>query len=196
MTLVKVLRKLASTTKEKSAGKIAEQIRKIVEKKGEISYQIIILLTKEKMERGYTKDYTLKELQEKLPWKKSTTIERLQEEVEKGVLKHEKRRYKLNKENELVKRIWNYYHEIEHKEKEKMRKVWGKIQIKNELEQQMVEQKKEDEKYQKLTRKEEEEFVKEIKRNREDMYDPKEMLEEYLKKNKEKVIGYSKKEYE
>ena len=123
MALVEELRKLAKTTKEKSAEGIAQQIRKIVENEGEASYQIIMLLVKEKMERGYTKNYTLTELQEKLPWQKSRAIEKLQKVVGEGVLKHEKKRYALNKENELVKRIWNYYNETGYQEKEKISKI-------------------------------------------------------------------------
>ncbi|MHA1124369.1 MAG: hypothetical protein ACTSSB_05330 [Candidatus Heimdallarchaeota archaeon] len=192
--MIAELEKFAKTAKEKSSEKIAEQIRKIVEKRGEISYQIIMLLTKEKMERGYTKDYTLKELQEKLPWKKSTTIERLQEEVEKGVLKHEKKRYKLNKENELVKRIWNYYHETGHNKNEKMRRVWEKIQRKKELEKRIVEKEEAEGKYRKNTKREDEELYCEIKEELIATNEPKETVKKYLLKNKEKVMGFTERE--
>ncbi|MHA1761863.1 MAG: hypothetical protein ACTSXA_14725, partial [Candidatus Heimdallarchaeota archaeon] len=157
MALIEELRKLAKTTKEKSQEKIAKQIRKIVENEVEVSYQIIMLLVKEKMERGYTKKYTLTELQKKLPWRKSTTIERLQKIVGEGVLKHEKRRYELNKENELVMRIWNYYNETGYKEKEERNKVWKLIQRKNELEEKLAEKIEEKGKYRKITKSEDEE---------------------------------------
>ncbi|MHA1366589.1 MAG: hypothetical protein ACTSP5_09300 [Candidatus Heimdallarchaeota archaeon] len=185
MTLIEELGKLATT------GNLAKQIRKIVEKKGEITYQIIMLLTKEKMERGYTKKYTLKEIQGKLPWKKSTAILRLQEVVNEGVLIHEKKRYKLNKENELVKRIWNYYHEMNQQEKEKMKKILLLTQRKNELETRIAEQKVKEGKYKKLTKKEDEEFQNEIM-NELEVDDPKEDLKKCLLKNKEKVMGYKK----
>lgn len=190
MALVDELSKLATTKTEKSAICIAEQIRKIVESKGEINYQIIMLLTKEKMERGYTKGYTLKELLDKLPWKKSTSIERLQDVVNVGVLIHVKRRYKLNKENELVKRIWNYYHETNQQEKDKMRKILQLKQRKNDLEKRIAEQKEKEGKYKKLTKKEDKEFQKEIM-NELEVDEPKEDLRKYLQQNKEKVMGYT-----
>ncbi|MHA1922656.1 MAG: hypothetical protein ACTSVP_06285 [Candidatus Heimdallarchaeota archaeon] len=194
MALIEELRKLAKTTKEKSQEKIAKQIRKIVENEVEVSYQIIMLLVKEKMERGYTKKYTLTELQKKLPWRKSTTIERLQKIVGEGVLKHEKRRYELNKENELVMRIWNYYNETGYKEKEERNKVWKLIQRKNELEEKLAEKIEEKGKYRKITKSEDEEFQKEIIKGLIDSNEPKEETEEYLKKNKQKTSGYIKRE--
>ncbi|HUU78650.1 MAG TPA: hypothetical protein VMX55_09900 [candidate division Zixibacteria bacterium] len=182
MTLIEELRKLETTDN------LAIQIRKIVENKGELIYQIIILLTKENMEKGYAKEYTLKELQGKLPWKKSTAILRLQEVEEEGVLTHKKRRYKLNKENVLVKRIWNYYHKTTKQEKEKWKKILQLKQKKNELEKRIVEL-KEKGKYRKLTKNEEKAFCKEIMQELE-VEDPKEDLIKYLLKNKEKVMGY------
>ena len=181
MILVEELGKLETTNN------LAVQIRKIVESKGELIYQIIILLTKENMEKGYAKEYTLKELQRKLPWKKSTAILRLQEVVEEGVLTHKKRRYKLNKENVLVKRIWNYYHKTTKQEKEKWKKILQLKQKKNELEKRIAKLNEKGE-YKKLTKKEEKEFCKEILKELE-VEDSKEDLIKYLLKNKEKIMG-------
>lgn len=192
MALAEELRRLAKTTKEKSREGLAEQIRNIVENEGEASYQIIMLIVKEKMERGYTKNYTLTELQEKLPWKKSRSIEKLQNVVEEGVLKHEKRKYALNKENELVKRIWNYYNETGYKEKEKISKVWKLIQRKNELEQKLAEKIEEEGEYREITKREDEEFQEEIIKGIKDTQEPKEITEEFLKKNRQKTLGYEK----
>jgi len=192
MALVEELRKLAKTTKEKSAEGIAQQIRKIVENEGEASYQIIMLLVKEKMERGYTKNYTLTELQEKLPWQKSRAIEKLQKVVGEGVLKHEKKRYALNKENELVKRIWNYYNETGYQEKEKISKIWELIQRKNELEEKLAEKIEEKGKYREITKREDEEFQEEMIKGLKETQEPKEITEEFLKKNKQKTLGYIK----
>jgi len=194
MTLEEELRRLAKTTKEKSREGLAEQIRKIVENEGEASYQIIMLIVKEKMERGYTKNYTLTELQEKLPWKKSRSIKKLQNVVKEGVLKHQKRKYALDKENELVKRIWNYYNETGYKEKEKISKVWKLIQRKNELEEKLAEKIEEKGKYREITKREDEEFQEEIIKGITDTQEPKEITEEFLKKNREKTLGYTKTE--
>lgn len=194
MALEEELRRLAKTTKEKSGEELAEQIRKIVENDAEASYQIIMLIVKEKMERGYTKNYTLTELQEKLPWKKSRSIEKLQKVVGEGVLKHEKRRYALNKENELVKRIWNYYNETGCKEKEKISEVWKLMQRKNELEQKLAEKIEEKGEYREITKREDEEFQEEIIKGIIDTQEPKEITEEFLKKNKQKTLGYKKTE--
>ncbi len=190
MGLVEELRKLAKTTKENPSKGVAEQIRKIVENEGEVNYKIIMLLVKEKMERGYTKEYSLAELQEKLPWKKSRLIEKLQKVMREGVLKHEKRRYKLNKENELVKRIWNYYNKTGYKEKGKVNEIWKLIQKKNELEQKLTEKTGEEGKYRKASEREDEEYQEKIKNGIIDSHEPVEETEEFLKKNIEKTLGY------
>ncbi len=163
MTVEKELQKLAKLTEESTKETIAEQIKKIGEKGGEVVYQIIITLTKERMERGYSKRYSLAELEERLPWKKSRLIEKLQRTVKEEVLKHEKRKYQLNKENELVKRIWNYYNEPNYQEKEKTEEIRTLIQKKRELVKELEkEEKKKRRKYREATKKEEEEFRKEI----------------------------------
>ncbi len=195
MVLIEELRKLAETTKENSRERLAEKIRKIVENEAEVNYQIIMMLVKEKMERGYTKEYTLKEMREKLPWKKSRLIEKMQKAIEEGVLKHEKRKYKLNKENELVKRIWNYYNETRYNEKEKINKIWKLIQKKNELEKKLAEKTtKEKGKYRKMTKKEDEEFKEELRKGIMNTPEPLEEATKFLIKNKEKTIGYVKQE--
>jgi len=93
------------------------------------------------MERGYSKRYSLAELEERLPWKKSRLIEKMQRTVEEEVLKHEKRKYQLNKENELVKRIWNYYNEPNYQEKEKTEEIRTMIQKKRTLEKELEKEK-------------------------------------------------------
>ena len=167
------------------------------EKESELIYQIIMVLVNEKMERGYTKKYSLAELQEKLPWKKSRLIEKLQRVAEEGVLIHEKRKYKLNKENELVKRIWNYYNETSQKEKGKMAEIWKLIQRRNELEKKLAEKtKKEKGKYKEMTRKEDEKFQENFEEELMDTPDPLEEAIIFLRKNKEKVMGYVKQKEE
>ena len=189
MTIIKELQKLAGLTGDSPRELIAEQIRRIEKEGGEIVYQIIQILIKEKMERGYTKKYSLAELQKKFPWKKSRLIEKLQKVVEEGVLKHEKRKYLLNKENELVKRIWNYYNEPSYPEKEKMDEIRELIQRKKKLEIELdKEERKCKRKYREMTKKEEEEYKEEI--IREIIADVNACPKEFIMKNIMEAIGY------
>lgn len=175
-------------TRESSKKLIAGQIRRIGKEGGEIIYYIIQLLLKEKMERGFTKRYSLAELQKMFPWKKSRTIEIMQEVVEKGVLKHEKRKYLLNKENKLVKRIWNYYNEPNYQEKtEDIRKLIHKKKKKLELELEKDE-KKSIRKYKEMTKKEEEEYGIKIMEEFTAGMNPK----EFIMKNILEALGYKK----
>ncbi len=163
MTVEKELQKLAKLTEESAKETVAEQIKRIGEKEGEVVYQIIIMLTKERMERGHSKRYSLAELQKRLPWEKSRLIQKMQRIVTDEVLIHEKRKYQLNKENGLVKRIWNYYNEPNYQEKEKTEEIRILMQKKRKLVKELEkEEKKKRKKYREATKKEEEEFRKEI----------------------------------
>lgn len=194
MTLINELRKLTELSRDSTIERVAKQIRKIVEEGGEVTYQIAHMLIKEKMERGYSKKYSLAELQKKLPWKKSRLIEKLQKVVKEGVMKHEKRRYLLDKDNELVKRIWNYYNEPRNKEKEKTNEIWKLIQRKKEKEKEIESKNnKEKTKYREITKKEKEEYIQKIRDILEDVMDPLEHTEEFFEKNLIKALGYKKK---
>ena len=176
-------------TRESSKKLIAEQIRRIGKEGGEIIYYIIQLLLKEKMEKGFTKRYSLAELQKMFPWKKSRTIEIMQEVVEKGVLKHEKRKYLLNKENKLVKRIWNYYNEPSYQEKEKIEDIRKLIHKKKKLEFELEkEEKKSIRKYKEMMKKEDEEYGIKIMEEFTDGMNPK----EFIMKNILEALGYKK----
>ena len=191
MPLIEELRKLAELSKDSTIENVAMQVKKTVEEGVEVNYQIAHLLVKEKMERGYTKKYSLAELQEKLPWKKSRLIEKLQEVVNEGIIKHEKRRYQLNKENKLVKRIWNYYNEPGNKEKGKADEIRKLIQRKKEKEKEIeTRNNKEKIKYKELTKKEKEEYIQKIKDILEDVMDPIDHTKEFLEKNLVKTLGY------
>lgn len=191
MTLQEELQKLARLTKESSKEIVAEQIRKIGEKNGESVYQIIVMLTKERMERGYTKKYSLRELKEKLPWEKSTVIERLQRTVEEGVLKHEKRRYQLNTENELAKRVWNYYNEPNYREKEKVEEIRKLILWKRKLERELEEEERKrgrKRRYRKATKKEEKEWIKKVITG----VEGEDGLRNIAEKERKEILGYRK----
>ncbi len=189
MTLQEELQKFARLTKESSKEIVAEQIRKIGEKNGESVYQIIVMLTKERMERGYTKKYSLRELKEKLPWEKSSAIERLQRTVEEGVLKHEKRRYQLNTENKLVKRVWNYYNEPNYREKvEEIREL---ILWKRKLERKLEEEERKrgrKRRYRKATKKEEKEWIKKVITG----VEGEDGLRNITEKERKEILGYRK----
>ena len=190
MAVKEELQELVKLTKESSKEKVAEQIRKVGEKGGEVIYQLIVMLIKERMDRGYSKRYSLAEIQERLPWKKSRIIDKLQKTVEEGVMKHKKRKYQLNKENELVKKIWNYYNEPRYKEKKKTEEIRKMIRKKREKEL-MKEEKKG--KYREATKKEKEEFRREIKEYLEAGVETEE-IKEFITKRKVEALGYRKRE--
>jgi len=188
MSLKEELRKLAELTKDSSKEVVAERIRNVVKLGGEEIYQILRMLIKEELERGYTKKLSLAELLEKLPWEKSTAIEKMQEGVVEGVVKHEKSMYKLNKENELVKRIWNYYNIPSYQKEEKLGEIRKLRQKKQELEQELKEVEGKG-KYQDMTKKEEKEFKEQIKMEWLEASNTKEDLEVFIRRNLAKVMG-------
>jgi len=186
------LKKLTDLSKDCSEEILSEQIRRIAGEGVEIAYQIIQFLVKEKMDRGYSKEYTLAELQERLPWKKSRLIERLQSLMDAGVLIHVKRKYKLRKENELVWRIWNYYNYTGFQKKEKSQEIWELILKKKQLENKYIEKLKVVKKtrFRELKRGEEEAYRKEIIDEIKAFYNPLESTSEFLEKNIVRTMGY------
>ena len=80
--------------------------------------------------------------------------------MEKDILQLVKNK---RKENELVKRIWNYYNEPNYQEKEETEEIRYLMQKKRRLVKELEkEEKKKRRKYREATKKEEEEFRKEI----------------------------------
>ncbi len=189
MTIIDELQLLAKFTKDCSKKLVAKQIRRVGKEEGEMIYQIIMLLVREELDRGYSKKYLLRELLKKLPWEKSRLIERLQEVVGKGVLKHEKRKYLLNKEDELVKRIWNYYNNTSYQEDDKIEAIRKLKQKKKELEMELEEKEwKSKKRYRETSKKEEKEYREKIKEYLEEGVDPK----EFIRKNFVEALGYKK----
>ena len=178
-------------TKECSKELVAQQIRRVGKEGGEAIFQIIQLLIKEKMERGFTKRYSLTELKKMFPWKKSRLREILQKVVEEGVLKHEKRKYLLNKENELVKKIWNYYNEPSYQEKGRIEEIRKLIQRKKKLKIDLdKEERKGIRKYREITKNEEEEYIEEILRELTASVNA--SPKEFIIKNLVEALGYRK----
>ncbi len=192
--LIEELQKLTDLSKDCLEELLVEQIKRIVEEDTEIIYQIIYLFVTEKIDLGYSKEYSLSELQEKLPWKKSRLIEKLQKIVEEGVLVHKKRKYKLKKENELVKRKWNYYNETGFQEKEKNREIWKLILRKKELEKACNEKLKIEDKtrFRELKVNEEKIYRKEIIDEIKSFFNAKQPTLEFLEKNIIRTMGYKK----
>jgi len=191
MILVKELRILTKLTKESPKEIVAETIRRIIDNEGEAIYQIVLMTLKERIERGYSKKYSLRELGEKLPWKKSTLIEKTQKTVEEGIMKHEKRKYILNTDYEIVRRLWNYYNDVNFQKKDQIEEIWDLIQKVKDKERiistVMMDTKK---RYKKLSKKEMEKFTEEILDNIKDSYKPLEDIIDFIEKNILKALGY------
>ena len=156
--------------------------------KKEELYQITNVLVIEKIARGYSKKYSLAELRKMLPWGKSWAIKKLEKGIEEGILVHEKRKYILNKENERVKRMWNYYNKPTQRESAKGEKIRElgreKKKLKEELERE--ERMRRKRKYRKLTNAEERSRRREITEYLNEGIETKEMI----KKNLMEIIGY------
>ena len=192
-TLNYQMEKVMEIPKIGSREQLAKSIREIGEREGEFIYQVIHFLVKEKMERGYSKKYSLEELLRKIPYKKSRLIERLQRATEEGVLKHKKRRYILNSSHTLVEKLWQYYHETDFQEYEKKREIIELIQKKEEGENEIRELEKDILKvikYKELTEREEKKLRVGMYENIEENVNADEDLKEYIKNNIEIIIGY------
>lgn len=195
MSLEETIREFRELKKESSNKEKAKIIRRIGEK-GEISYQIIMMLVKEELERGYSKKYSLTTLLERIPWEKSRAIEKLREIETEGILKHEKKKYYLNRENKLVKRIWKYYNEPSYWRRKEVEEINQLIKKKRELMQEIENREREMKRnYQEMNEREERELGREIKEEiREGS--TKEELVEYIEKNIERVLGVVKRRKE
>ncbi len=178
----------------KDQGRITKNLLRITVHEGEFAYQIIELLLTEKIEKGYTKKYSLVELQKKIPLKRSRLIEKLQRVVKEGVLKHQKRKYMINKEHILVDRLWQYYNDANYKEREKIKDIINLIQENEQIEEEIREIEEEwirERKYNKLTEKEEEKLREEmINETIADSYDIEDELKRLIGQNKVRIIGY------
>jgi len=90
-------------------GKLSFKALHLIDQLGEEdifnTIEIISSLLEEQLETGEIKGYTKGELLERLPWKKSQLTERLQLLVGQGILECQKRRYNLNNDCKLVKRV-------------------------------------------------------------------------------------------
>ncbi|MGC9777679.1 MAG: hypothetical protein HZR80_00390 [Candidatus Heimdallarchaeota archaeon] len=171
----------------KDQGRITKNLLRITVHEGEFAYQIIKLLLTEKIEKGYTKKYSLVELQKKIPLKRSRLIEKLQRVVKEGVLKHQKRKYMINKEHILVDRLWQYYNDANYKEREKTKDIINLIQENEQIEEEWIRERK----YNKLTEKEEEKLREEmINETIADSYDIEDELKRLIGQNKVRIIGY------
>ncbi len=166
---------------------ITKNLLRITVYEGEFTYQIIKLLLTEKIEKGYTKKYSLVELQKKIPLKRSRLIEKLQRVVKEGVLKHQKRKYMINKEHILVDRLWQYYNDANYKEREKTKDIINLIQENEQIEEEWIRERK----YLKLTEKEEEKLREEIiNETIADSYDIESELKRLIGQNKVRIIGF------
>jgi len=192
MSLLEELNKLGKLTKNQKEEGI-NQIKKIVGLDADIIYQIVNVLILERMDRGFSKEFSLNELLMKFPLKKSRLITRLQLATEMGILKHEKRRYLLNKNNDLVSRIWNYYNDTKYKDNRNIIKIRNLIREKKELEEQIENNHLDLKlKFRKLSTKEEKNFESEILDEIKAFQHPIEPTFEFLKLNIEKTLGYKK----
>lgn len=193
MTIKEAIRELREMKKESTKEEVAKRIRKIAEK-GEERYQIIVMLVKEERERGYTKKYSLRELVEKMPWKKSRAIEKLQEMIKEEIVKYERKKYELNRKNDGVKRIREYYNEPSYWRKEEREEIKKLNERKKELREKIEEKRREKKKgYKEMKEKEEREYRKKIEEELREG-STKEELKEFIKKNIEKTLGREKRE--
>ncbi|MHA1211252.1 MAG: hypothetical protein ACTSSH_02210 [Candidatus Heimdallarchaeota archaeon] len=112
-------------------------------------------------------------------------------------MKHEKRRYQMEKENELVKKMWNHYnkprYEKERKE-EKRTEIRERIRREKELKEKLeIEEKKLRRKYREQSKKEQEIFRKKIIEITKADTEMEEELSGFITKNKMGALGVTSK---
>jgi len=160
---------------------------------------LAVMMIKEQLKIGYKKEYSLSELVERLPWKKSQASVKLRKAVNEGILIHEKRKYSLNMEHGLVKKIWHFYTDpSDFKEKfEQAKEIKELVKKKEQLEKKLAILKEQNNQlavYKSVSDTEVKDLSKEIAAiiNSEDTYDKKEEMVKLLNENKEILVGYKK----
>ncbi len=160
---------------------------------------LAVMMIKEQLKIGYKKEYSLSELVERLPWKKSQASVKLRKAVNEGILIHEKRKYSLNMEHDLVKKTWHFYTDpSDFKEKfEQATEIKELIKKKEQLEKKLAILKEQNNQlavYKSVSDTEVKDLSKEIAAiiNSEDTYDKKEEIVKLLNENIEILVGYKK----
>jgi len=132
-------------------------------------------------------------------WKKSQASVKLRKAVNEGILIHEKRKYSLNMEHGLVKKIWHFYTDpSDFKEKfEQAKEIKELVKKKEQLEKKLAILKEQNNQlaiYKSVSDTEVKDLSKEIAAiiNSEDTYDKKEEMVKLLNENKEILVGYKK----
>ena len=85
---------------------IRNLIKALVRKEVLFQHQLLCMLIKEQLNTGIKKQYSLSELESKLPWKKSQLSVKLQAAITEGILIHERKKYYLNEHHTAFKRMW------------------------------------------------------------------------------------------
>jgi len=160
---------------------------------------LAVMMIKEQLKIGYKKEYTLSELVERLPWKKSQASVKLRKAVNEGILIHEKRKYSLNMEHGLVKKTWHFYTDpSDFKEKfEQVKEIRELIKKREQLEKKLAILKEQNNQlaiYKPVSDSEVKGLSKQIAAmlKSDDTFDKREELTKLLLRNKDILIGHRK----
>ncbi|HUT81999.1 MAG TPA: hypothetical protein VMZ29_12425 [Candidatus Bathyarchaeia archaeon] len=125
-SIEEIAKQLFETNPEETV-KLGTLIRVLVKKETMFIHRLVCLMIEEQLRNGYKKEYSLSELVERMPWKKSQLCVKLQKAVKEGEILHQKRKYILNFEHIAVKRLWRFY--TKPKDYKKQRESLYEIQL-------------------------------------------------------------------
>ncbi len=155
------------------------------------NYWLIVKLVEERKRTGIERGYSTKELMKWFPWRKSRYYNYKRKAEEQKIIIKQKKRYRLNEENERVKRILDYYFVPKEKRKgmveenielqRKMKRILRLQEREEELEEPLMETK---------VKEKQKKFIKEIQETLKDDCHQLESLIFICKKTIREVIDY------
>ena len=109
-SIVNILENISSLSKkEVCEGKFTTLTTKLAQMNEYAIYLLIKSFVLKYRKMGILKSYKLSELLTSFKWKKTQLNYNLKQAVKQNVLFYNKRKYSLNLDNILVKRVWNFY---------------------------------------------------------------------------------------
>lgn len=144
--IVELLEKLASLSpKEVAEGKLKTIIKQLLKEEEYTFYLMMSILLEKFRQTGILRLYKKSELQESFFWERTRLRHYLRKALEQNIFLYKKRKYELNLEHILVKRMMEYQFIVNDPESSPIHKLLDTNSLllqKRMLEEQLLEQKK------------------------------------------------------
>jgi len=112
-SIANLLDKLANLSEnEINEGEFVLLTNQLLDLEEYVLYSLTKTLVQKYRNTGILKSYKISELQEYFEWEKTQLNYYLNQAIKQNILLYAKRKYSLNLDNILVKRVWNYYFTI------------------------------------------------------------------------------------